>query len=276
MRPEEIEKIEVELFLQAIYQRYGYDFRSYAKASIRRRIRHLLAKTGLPHIAALIPQMLYDEMFAHTIISDFSITVTEMFRDPDFYRAVRQTAVPYLRTYPFFKVWHAGCATGEEVYSLAILLKEEGLYDRATIFATDFNDLALKRAQEGIYALKDIQQYTANYQKAGGQRPFADYYHAEYDSAIMEPALKTNITFANHNLVTDSVFSEMHLIFCRNVLIYFDKPLQNRVLQLLSDSLSYGGFLCLGSKETIQFSDIQHNFQVIDEQHRIYRKQSMD
>lgn len=274
MQPENIEKIEVELFLQAIYQRYGYDFRSYAKASIRRRTRHLLAKTGLPHITTMIPRMLYDEEFAHSIISDFSITVTEMFRDPDFYRAVRQIIVPYLRTYPFFKVWHAGCATGEEVYSLAILLKEEGLYDRATIFATDFNDLALKRAQEGIYALRNIQQYTTNYQKAGGQRPFSDYYHAEYESAIMEPSLKQNITFANHNLVTDSVFSEIHLVFCRNVLIYFDKSLQSHVLKLLNNSLSFGGFLCLGSKETLQFSEVQNHFQALDQENRIYRKQS--
>jgi chemotaxis protein methyltransferase CheR len=269
---EDIEKIELNLFLEALYQRCGYDFRHYALASVRRRVRHLLAKSGYNTISELIPKLLYDDGFAQAAIFDFSITVTEMFRDPDFYQSVRKNVVPYLKTYPFVKIWHAGCATGEEVYSLAILLQEEGVYDRATIFATDFNDGVLDKAKEGIYALKEIRRYTANYQKAGGARSFADYYHAQYELAIMNQGLKNNITFASHNLVTDGVFGEMHLIFCRNVLIYFDRELQNRVLGLFADSLNYGGFLGLGSKETLQFSEVARHFKVIDDHTRIYQK----
>lgn len=270
--PEDVEKIELELFLDAIYQRCGYDFRHYARASVRRRVRRLLEKSGCTKISEMIPKLLYDEAFAQSIIYDFSIPVTEMFRDPAFYLSVRQKVIPYLATYPFIKVWHAGCATGEEVYSLAIVLQEEGLYDRATIFATDLNEAILTRAKEGIYPLKEIRQYTVNYQQAGGTRSFAEYYHAHYSSAIMHQSLRHNITFASHNLVTDGVFGEMHLIFCRNVLIYFDRVLQERVLNLLTDSLALGGFLCLGSKETLQFSNVARHFQVVDEPARIYQK----
>ena len=202
MQAEEIEKIEIDLFLEALYQRYSYDFRHYAKASVRRRVRHILARSGRKRVSELIDLLLHDENFAQTAIYDFSITVTEMFRDPDFYRSVRQNIVPYLKTYPFFKIWIAGCATGEEVYSLAILLQEEELYERAKIYATDFNESALKKAQEGIYPLKEVQQYTVNYQKSGGLHSFSDYYYAQYDSAIMRQSLKTNITFAHHNLAT--------------------------------------------------------------------------
>jgi chemotaxis protein methyltransferase CheR len=271
-KPEDIEKIEISLFLEAMCQRYGYDFRNYAQASVRRRVRHLLAKSGYTRISEMLPRLLYDEAFAQAAIYDFSISVTEMFRDPDFYSSLRKNVIPYLKTYPFIKVWHAGCATGEEVYSLAVVLQEEGLYDRATIFATDFNEATLDKAREGIYSLKDIRQYTTNYQKAGGERPFADYYHAQYESAIMNQTLKRNITFASHNLVTDGVFGEMHLIFCRNVLIYFDKTLQNRVLNLFADSLNHGGFLCLGSKETLEFSEVAKSFKVVDERGKIYQK----
>lgn len=274
MQPDEIEKIELELFLEAIYQRYGYDFRHYARASARRRARHILTKSGCEHLSDLIPLLLRDEEFAHKAVHDFSITVTEMFRDPDFYQAVRQTVMPYLKTYPFIKIWLAGCATGEEVYSLAILLKEEGLYDRTTIYATDFNETALKKAAEGIYPLKDVQQYTGNYQKSGGARSFSDYYHAEYNSAIMNASLKANITFANHNLVTDSVFSEVQVIFCRNVLIYFDRTLQNWALNTLANSLSRGGFLCLGTKETLEFSSVFDQFKPINFEQRIYQKRT--
>jgi chemotaxis protein methyltransferase CheR len=274
-KKEDIEKIELDLFLDAIYQRHGYDFRNYARASIRRRVRHVLDKSGCARISEMVPRVLYDEAFALSVIYDFSITVTEMFRDPEIYLSIRKNVVPYLKTYPFIRVWHAGCATGEEVYSLAILLQEEDLYDRATIFATDFNEAALEKAKEGIYSLDDIRQYTLNYQRAGGTHSFADYYHAQYASAIMNQSLKSNITFANHNLVTDGVFGEMHLIFCRNVLIYFDKTLQSRVLGLLTDSLNYGGFLCLGSKETLQFSDVAERFKVIDERGKTYQKRTM-
>ncbi len=270
--PEDIEKIEIDLFLKALHARYGYDFTQYTQASIRRRIRHLLEKTKHARVSDMIPKLLHDEAFFQSIIYDFSITVTEMFRDPTFYRSIRENVIPYLKTFPFIKVWHAGCATGEEVYSLAILLKEEGLYDRATIFATDFNENALKKAKEGIYPLKELRQYTSNYQTAGGKSSFSEYYHAQYELAILDQSLKKNITFANHNLVTDGVFSEMHLVLCRNVLIYFDRDLQNRVLKLFLESLAYGGFLCLGSKETIQFSEVQNAFKIIDSWEKIYQK----
>ena len=272
MNPDDLEKIELELFLDAIHQRYGYDFRHYARASVSRRARHILAKSGHQHLSDLIPLLLHDESFAFQAIYDFSITVTEMFRDPTFYQAVRQLVTPYLQTYPFIKIWVAGCATGEEVYSLAILLKEEGLYNRTTIYATDFNETALKKAAEGIYPLKDVQQYTGNYQKSGGLHSFSEYYHADYNSAIMDTALKTNITFAQHNLVTDSVFSEVQVVFCRNVLIYFDRSLQNWVLNTLANSLSRGGFLCLGTKETLEFSSVVDQFKAVNLQERIYQK----
>jgi chemotaxis protein methyltransferase CheR len=268
----DLEQIEIDLFLEALNSCHGYDFRNYAQASVKRRVQHILGKSGCAKISEMIPKMLHDEAFAQMVIYEFSIAVTEMFRDPHFYSSVRQNVIPYLKTYPFIKIWHAGCATGEEVYSLAILLQEEGLYDRATIFATDFNETVLDKAREGIYALKDIRLYTANYQKAGGRRSFADYYHAQYDLAIMNQSLKQNITFANHNLVTDSVFGEMHLIFCRNVLIYFDRILQNRVLNLFADSLNRGGFLCLGTKETLEFSEISPGFKEIDNHGKIYQK----
>jgi chemotaxis protein methyltransferase CheR len=269
---EALEKVEIELFVEAIYRRYGYDFRHYAKASVQRRARHILAQSEYERMSELIPRIMHDPEFARQAIYTFSITVTEMFRDPEFYRAVREQIIPYLKTYPFIKVWVAGCATGEEVYSLAIMLMEEGLYDRVTLFGTDFNDMALDKAREGIYPLKNVQQYTTNYQRAGGARSFGDYYHAEYESAIMDPSLKANITFANHNLTTDGVFSEMHLIFCRNVLIYFNLELQNRVLDLLSDSLTHGGFLCLGTRETLDFREVKTSFQAIDAAKKVYQK----
>ncbi|MGB8645999.1 MAG: protein-glutamate O-methyltransferase CheR [Anaerolineae bacterium] len=272
MNEAEIERVEIDLLLDTIHKRYGYDFGHYARASLHRRILHARSKLGYAHVADLIPAILRDESVGRALIAEFSITVTEMFRDPDFYRAVRLQVIPYLTTYPFFRAWVAGCATGEEVYSLAILLKEEGVYERAKIFATDFNDAALKRAQDGIYPLKDIQQYTLNYQKAGGRQSFADYYHAEYRSAILDSAIKPNITFANHNLVTDSDFGESQLIFCRNVLIYFDRALQNRVLRVLASSLGNGGFLCLGAKETIDYSEVADQFTVVDAAEKIYRK----
>ena len=269
---EDIQEIELDLLLEAIFQRYGYDFRHYARASVKRRVQRILEKSGCARISEMIPRFLYDEAFSHAAIQEFSVAVTEMFRDPEFYRSFRQIVVPYLKTYPYIRVWHAGCAMGEEVYSMAILLQEEGLYDRSTIFATDFNEAVLDKAREGIYALKDIRQYTLNYASAGGVRSFGDYYHARYESAIMDPSLKSRVTFASHNLATDGVFGELHVIFCRNVLIYFDKELQNRVLGLFADSLAPGGFLCLGSKETLQYSDMADRFKLIDERAKIFQK----
>ena len=269
---EDIEKIEIDLFLEAIFKRYGYDFRHYARASLKRRIKKFMNTNSYDRISDLTADIIHNQSVFDEVVHNFSITVTEMFRDPPLYKVLREKVIPYLKTYPFIKIWHAGCATGEEVYSLAILLKEEGLYDKTTIFATDFNNKALDIAKQGIYPLKDIQAYTTNYQKADGKASFSNYYHASYKSAIMNKSLTKNVTFANHNLVTDSVFGEMHLILCRNVLIYFDKNLQNRVLKLFNDSLIYNGFLVLGSKETINSSPIMNRFSPVDKKYKTYQK----
>ena len=272
MRDEEIEEIEVALLLEAIYQRYGHDFRNYSRVSLKRRIRSFAVASDCATIGEMIPLLLHDEAFFENLLFGLSITVSEMFRDPEFFMLLRQQIIPYLKTFPFARIWHAGCATGEEVYSLAIVLQEEGFYERSTIFATDFNDLALGKAREGIYPLEKMKEYTANFQLAGGSGSFSQYYRAGYDAAIMDAALKKNITFANHNLATDNVFSEVHLIVCRNVLIYFDKVLQNRVLKLFHDSLVRGGVLALGSKESLQFTEVADNFKILSSKWKIYKK----
>jgi chemotaxis protein methyltransferase CheR len=272
MKNGEIEKIELQLLLEAIYLKYGYDFRDYARASVRRRIFHRLALSGLNNLAEMQHRLLHDVEFFETLLRDLSINVSEMFRDPTFYKALREHVIPILRTYPFLRIWHAGCSTGEEVYSMAIVLREEKLYERAQIYATDFNDIVLQRAREGIYPVECVKEYTTNYQQAGGKNSFVDYYTARHDSIIMNRALKTRLVFANHNLVTDGVFGEMNLIFCRNVLIYFNKPLQNRVFKLFYDSLCRRGLLCLGSKESLKFSDYASHFEEVVNHEKIYRR----
>lgn len=270
----ELEEIEIDLLLEALYRRYGYDFRSYARASISRRINQFISGKEFRHVSSLIPQVLHDEALFSELAQYFSITVTEMFRDPFVFQTLREKIVPLLKTFPFIKVWAAGCATGEEIYSLAIIFEEAGVFDRVTIFGTDFNDDSLDRARQGIYSVERIREFTRNYQDAGGTRSFSDYYHAKYDSAVIDPHLKERITFANHNLVTDNVFGEMHLVFCRNVLIYFNRDLQNRALKLFSDSLVRGGFLFLGTKEDLSFSTVVDEFTVFDKAARIYKKKA--
>lgn len=272
MNPSQIKDIEVDLLLEAIFERYGHDFRNYARASINRRVKRFLSDSGCKTVSEMIPRLLHEKAFFEKMVRYFSITVTEMFRDPPVYQSIRKQVVPVLKTYPYIRAWNAGCATGEEAYSLAILLKEEGMYERTTLFATDFNDEALEKAREGIYLPENVKEATANYQKAGGINSFSDYYHARYGAVAIDPSLKKNITFANHNLVTDSVFSEMHLILCRNVLIYFSKPLQDRVLKLFSESLVPNGFLCLGTRESIAFSEVAEHFKPINEKLRIFQK----
>lgn len=264
--------IEIELLLQAIYSKYGYDFRNYSKAHVKRRLLNRLATSHLQSISEMQYKVLYEPEFFDILLHDLSINVTEMFRDPGFYLAMRKEVLPILKTYPFFKVWHAGCSTGEEVYSFAVLLKEEGIYDRAQIYATDFNRDVLEIAKKGIYPIDRIKEYTANYQAAGGTQSFSDYYMANYNSVIYDQSLKKNLVFAEHNLVTDNVFAEANLIICRNVLIYFDKRLQNRVIKLFNESLANGGFLGLGSKETLQFTDEANNFDIINSSEKIYKK----
>jgi chemotaxis protein methyltransferase CheR len=270
----ELEEIEIDLLLEAIYRRYGYDFRSYSRASIGRRARQFLANIKCGTLSDLIPRILRDQELFSQLTRYFSISVTEMFRDPPVYRVIREQVVPVLKTWPHVKIWHAGCATGEEVYSLAILLREEGLYDRATIYATDFNDESLTRAKEGLYEISKLQEATRNYQQAGGKASLADYYHADYNAAAMDESLKERIVFANHNLAVDRSFGEMHMVFCRNVLIYFNRELQSRALGLFTESLVHGGFLCLGTKENLLFSDSSGDYEAIDNVSRIYRKRS--
>lgn len=267
-----IKNLENDLLLEAIYRCYGYDFRSYARASIERRIKLFMSSSGCANVSEMIPRVLHDREFFSQLIRYFSIAVTELFRDPSVYRAVREKVIPLLKTWPNVKIWHAGCATGEEVYSLAIVLKEEGLYDRATIYATDFSDDALGRARDGIYEAAKLQEATRNYQQAGGKRSFSEYYHARYEMAAMDASLKERIVFSNHNLAMDSVFGEMHLIFCRNVLIYFNSDLQNRALGLFTESLVHGGFLCLGTKESLRFSEVYDCYESVDDRARIYKK----
>lgn len=274
MKNPEGEHTEIDLLLETIYQRYGYDFRSYARASIVRRIRQFRSNAGCASVAEMIPRIIDDEDFASRLIRYFSIAVTELFRDPLVYRAVREKVIPLLRTWPHCKIWHAGCATGEEVYSLAIVLKEEGIYDRTTIYATDFNNEALDRARAGIYEIGRLQEATRSYQQAGGKRSFSKYYHAQYQAAAMDNSLKERVVFSSHNLASDSVFGEMHLIFCRNVLIYFNYDLQNRALGLFTESLVHGGFLCLGTKEDLQFSDFSDRYEPVDKKARIYKKKN--
>jgi len=272
----ETQNIELQLLLQAIYLKYGYDFRNYAKASIKRRVLHRLAKERFSNISEMQHKLLYDVQFFDRLLLDMSINVTEMFRDPSFYLALKKNVVPELKKYPFLKIWHAGCSTGEEVYSMAIILKEEGLYDRTQIYATDMNESALKKAKNGIFDIIRLKQYTANYQKAGGIESFSDYYVANDEHVIMDKSLKKNILFSDHNLATDGVFGEMNLIMCRNVLIYFNRELQNRVFRLFFESLSTDGFLCIGSKESIRFSDSSDAFEDFIKKEKIYRRLGAD
>lgn len=275
MNEQGLREIELDLLLEGIQRRHGYDFRHYARASLRRRVASLMAKFDFEHVSEIIPRVLRDDAVFNHFLKEMSITVTEMFRDPLFYAALRKKVVPHLRTYPRVKIWHAGCATGEEVYSMAILLEEEGLYQRAQIYATDFNNASLDTAKEGIYPLDRMQKFMANHNKSSPKGSFADYYHASYDAAKMSDSLREGITFANHNLVTDGVFGEMNVIVCRNVLIYFDKNLQDRVLKLFRDSLCHRGFLCLGSKESLQFSEVAEEFEVVSDRQRIFRKRGV-
>ncbi len=272
----ETQNLELQLLLQAVYLKYGYDFRNYAKASIKRRILHRLTAEKLPNISAMQHLLLYDEGFFGRLLLDLSINVTEMFRDPNFYLAIRQHVIPQLRELPYLKIWHAGCSTGEEVYSMAIVLKEEGLYDRTQIYATDMNEVVLRQAREGIFAISHLKQYTANYQKAGGQESFSNYYSAHYDHVVMDKSLKKRILFSDHNLATDGVFGEMNLIMCRNVLIYFDRDLQNRVFNLFRESLCDNGFLCLGSKESVRLSTHSGVFADVVKEEKIYQKRLHD
>lgn len=263
---------ELRLLMEAIYLRYSYDFRDYAGASQKRRVLQALASLDCPTIPALQAKVLRDPAVFMQLLQYLTIQVSEMFRDPAFFLAVRQQVMPRLQTYPSVRIWIAGCSTGEEAYSLAIMLREEGLLERSRIYATDINAKALDKARQGIFSLASIKGHTVNYQQAGGKLAFSDYYTAAYNAAIFDKSLRESITFADHSLATDSVFSETQFVLCRNVLIYFNRKLQDRALGLFHESLSHRGFLGLGSKESMDFSAYATRFEALDRLDRIFRK----
>ncbi len=266
--------VDVHLLVEGLYRRYGYDFRNYAPASLKRRIQSFLRTEKVASVAQLQALVLRDRACAERLLLGLTVNTTAMFRDPTFYMAFRQQVVPLLRTYPFFRIWHAGCSTGQEVYSMAILLQEEGLYPRCRIYATDANDRVLQIARQGIYPYKQMQDYTQLYLRAGGQRTFSEYYTANYNHAILRPALRERIVFGEHNLVTDGSFNEFNVILCRNVLIYFNQTLQNQVHELFYNSLCKFGILALGKQETIRFTKYESAYDDLVKTEKIYRRRN--
>lgn len=272
MDTKKISEIEIDVLLDAIRRRYDYDFSKYARASLKRRIHGLLVKEKLDMPYQLIPRILYDESVFNRFLSEMSVTVTEMFRDHKFFEGLCNSVFPVLATYPYFKVWHAGCATGEEVYSVAIMLHEAGLLERAKIYATDYNNRSIDVAKKGIYPKSTLAENEKSYINLGGKEVFSNYYTEQYDAFKIKDKIKKSITFAYHNLVKDGIFGEMNLIICRNVFIYFDRDLQDQVLTLFDDSLGRKSFLCLGSRETLRFSVVSDTFETLSEPNSIYRK----
>jgi chemotaxis protein methyltransferase CheR len=267
-----VEDIEFELLCEAIFRRWGYDFRDYARASLMRRFRRIMRNRHIEQLSGLIPLILNDAQFFSECLASISVSVTDMFRDAGFYRSLVEFVFPHLSTYPFLKVWIAGCDTGEEAYSVAILLKEAGLLERSCIYATDFNERSLDTARSGIYPIEKLERYEANYQAAGGRAWFRDYCVEKHSGFTMREDLRVRITFANHNLVTDGVFGEMQLISCRNVLIYFNQALRNHVISRTCESLCDLGFFCLGSRESLRDTETVKLFRPICKQWRIFRK----
>jgi chemotaxis protein methyltransferase CheR len=266
------EELELELLLLAIYRLSGYDFRNYMRSSIMRRAQSRMNAEKLTSITSLTEKIIHDERVLSDILKDFSINVTEMFRDPEFFKALREEVIPLLKNLPEIRIWHAGCSTGEEAYSMAILIEEEGLADRTKLYATDMNETVLKKAQAGTIPLHKMQSYTKNYISAGGKKSFSEYYAADCEAAYLNDSLKKNMVFAQHNLVTDGSLNEFHLIICRNVLIYFNQQLQQQVFRLFDGSLSDGGFLGLGTKESARTD--QGFLEAFNSKDKIYRKKS--
>lgn len=269
---EELFDIEMRLLLEGIRQVHGHDFTGYAESSLKRRIAAWLAESPFETLSEAQSRILREPETFDWLLRGITINVSEMFRDPVFFKGFRDNVVPHLRTWPFIKIWLAGCASGEEAYSLAILLEEEGLAERCRIYATDLNNAVLEKARKGIYHLQDMQRYTRNYQASGGKGAFSDYYTARYEHAMMTPRLAERIVFSTHNLATDAAFGEMQVIFCRNVLIYFKPPLKERVLKLFDSCIPGGGFLCLGLKEGIEERSIARSYEELVHRMRIYRK----
>ncbi|HEV7323323.1 MAG TPA: CheR family methyltransferase [Ensifer sp.] len=251
---EKVEDIEIRLLLEALFLKYHYDFRNYAMASTKRRLKKAREQLGFETFSQMQASLLHDQAMLPQLLRFLTVQVSEMFRDPSYFRAIREKVVPHLRTYPSLKVWVAGCSSGEELYSLVILFREEGLEDRTIFYATDINHEALQAAEAGVYALDRLQLFTENHRKSGGKTSLSDYFQAAYGKAMFDKTLRRNVVFSDHSLVTDAVFAEMHLISCRNVMIYFDRTLQDRAVDLFKESLARKGFLGLGSKESLRFS----------------------
>jgi chemotaxis protein methyltransferase CheR len=268
----EIEALELQLLLDGVYRRYGFDFREYAPASLKRRVWRRVQAEQAGSITGLLERVLHDADVMERLLLDLSINVTSMFRDPTFYAAFREQVVPVLRTYPFTRIWIAGCSTGEEVYSLSILLHEQGVYDRTRIYATDINEAVLERAREGVFPLAKMKEYTENYIRAGGTRSFSEYYLAKYEGALFDRTLTDNVVWAPHNLVQDRSFNTFNVILCRNVMIYFDRTLQSRVHQLFYDSLERFGILALGHKESIRFTGLEASYEELNTEEKLFRK----
>ena len=264
--------LEIDLLLTGIAERYGYDFRNYARASLTRRVRKALQREGLKSVSSLQNKLLHDEDAAMRFVASMSVHTTAMFRDPEVYRLLREQVVPMLRTYPFVRIWHAGCSSGEEVYSLAILLEEEGLYNRCRIYATDMSDLILERARKGVFPLRDMREHTRAYHSAGGKHDFSAYYVTDQQSAVFRKSLSRHVIFSQHNLVCDSAFNEFHLIMCRNVLLYFDQTLRERAYRLFDASMTTFGWLVLGKQESLRFSGFAESFRELRDGMRVYRR----
>ena len=269
---DDLERIEIQVLLEAIYQHYGFDFRGYALGSLKRRLWRRAYAEKVETMSALQDRVLHDPAVMERLLLDLSINVTSMFRDPTFFKALREKVVPHLRTYPFIRIWNAGCSTGEETFSLAILLREEGLYDRARIYATDINEAVLTRARAGSFPLEKMRVYTENYIRAGGTEAFSSYYTTDGDTARFNPDLIEQVVFAQHNLVSDAPFNEFNVIVCRNVMIYFGKTLQDRVHELFYESLDPFGILALGHKESIKFTKYEGRYEALDAPEKLYRK----
>jgi chemotaxis protein methyltransferase CheR len=270
--PDGLEDIEIALLLEGLYRFYGFDFREYSQASLKRRILERMRAEGYTTVSGFQERVLHDAACMERLLLGLSVHVTSMFRDPGFYLTFRKKVVPILKTYPTVRIWHAGCSTGEEVYSMAILLQEEGLYRKCLIYATDISHEVLRRAKDGIFPLAAMQEYTTNYVKAGGKHEFSDYYTADYDNVIFHPSLKANVVFAEHNLATDGSFNEFHVILCRNVMIYFNKALQERVHNLIYESLSPLGVFGMGNKESLKFTPREQFYEKLDSRDKLYRK----
>lgn len=268
----ELEQIEIDLLLTGIVRRYGYDFRNYARPSLRRRVLRAVEREELPSVSALQAKVLRDPECMARFVENLSVHVTSMFRDPGFHRCLRQRVIPILRAQPFIRIWHAGCSSGEEVYSLAIMLHEEGIYERCRLYATDISDVLLEQASSGVFPLETMRENTQNYQRAGGLCDFSSYYTAGQKRAIFRKFLRERIVVSNHNLVSDAPFNEFDLVLCRNVMIYFDVTLRRRVHRLLYDSLTRFGILGLGNRETLEDSALQAVYAPFAPEYRLYRK----